>query len=151
MSRTQANVPESENQGHTALMRAALEGRAGLVKSLLARGADVNAKDAEGRTALMFAVINLHRDVVHELLKHGADVNARAEDGATALLLATSCGDSPIVQALLNQGADLNGSFNTTGKNAVMLAEEKGYTAVVEILRKAKARTANGSTKVKGA
>ena len=146
MRYAQAHAPELEDRGHTLLMCAALEGHAEAVKQLLARGADVNAKDSEGRTALMFAVINLHRDAVLELLKHGADVNARATDGATALMLAASCGDPLIVQALLNQGADPDGSFNTTGKSAVTLAAERGYTAVVELLRKAKARTTDRST-----
>lgn len=121
-------------------MRAALEGRTKEVKALLARGAEVNAQDNAGRTALMFAVINMHRDMVYVLLEHGADVNARAVDGATALMLAASCGDPRIVGALLNKGADLRGSFVTTNKNAALLAAEKGYTVVVELLKKAMAR-----------
>ena len=67
---------------HTELMRAALEGKSVIVKALLDRGADVNARDSEGRTALMFAAVNMqHPDTATALLEHGADVNATAEDG----------------------------------------------------------------------
>ena len=140
MQRVNEYVPERKNESHTALMYAALEGHTRKVKALLARGADVNAKDNAGRTALMFAVINMHGDTVNILLEHGADVNARTDDGVTALMLAASCGEPRIVQALLNKGADLNGNFVITNRNAVSLATEKGYTAVVELLKRAVVR-----------
>lgn len=104
----------------------------------------MNAKDGEGRTALMFAVINMHYETMKVLLDWGADVNVKANDGGTALMLAASCGDPRIVQALLNSGADLNGNFVTTGKSAVMLAAEKGYTAVVELLKRTVTRQQPG-------
>jgi ankyrin repeat protein len=143
--RTTANIPESETKGHTALMFAALQGDTDWVKTLLAKGADVNAKDDKGRSALMFAVINMHHDTVKILLKHGANVNAIANDGGTALMLAASCGDPRLVQALLGSGADLNGTFVSTGKNAVSLAADRGCTDVIELLKKAMVRKQPGS------
>jgi uncharacterized protein len=136
-TRAQMSADEKYREGHTDLMRAALEGRTEDVKALLRKGADVNAKDGSGRTALMFTVINLHGETVRVLLEHGADVNARADDGATPLMLAASGGDPEIVQALLSRGADLNGSFVQTGKTALMLAEEHGYAGVAGLLRQA--------------
>lgn len=127
---------ERTTKGHTELMYAALEGHTEKVRALLARGADVNAKDAAGRTSLMFAVINMQHETVKVLLEYGADVNAGANDGGTALMLAASCGDPRIVQALLNKGAPLNGNFLTTSKTAVSLTAEKGYATVVELLRR---------------
>src|SRR5918992_1399121 len=136
-TRAQMSADEQCKEGHTDLMCAALEGRTETVKALLRKGADINAKDGSGRTALMFAVINLHGETVKVLLEHGADVNSRADDGATPLMLAATCGDPEIVQALLNRGADLNGSFVQTGKTALMLAEEHGYSGIAELLRQA--------------
>jgi ankyrin repeat protein len=143
--RTQANIPESDIKGHTALMCAALKGDTEVVKKLLLRGADVNSKDDEGRNALMFAVINMHYDTVNMLLKHGANVNARANDGGTALMLAASCGDPRIVRALLNAGADLNATFVTTGKNAVSIAADRGCTDIIELLNMAMVRKQPGN------
>ena len=87
---TRAQMSESaeHEEGHTALMLAALEGQTETVKRLLEGGADINVRDDEGRTALMFAVTNLHTDSVKALLEHGADVNTRNNDGCTALILA---------------------------------------------------------------
>jgi ankyrin repeat protein len=135
MSSARTSLSAEVGNGHTALMRAALEGNTARVKALLRRGANVNAKDLEGHTALMFAVVNLHSDIVKLLLEHGADVNASANDGLTALMLAASCGDAAVVRALLDKGADKGCKLTRTGKNAAMLAAEKGYTAIVDLLK----------------
>src|SRR6516162_4523053 len=58
------------------LWSAAKKGDAKVVESLLARGADVNAKTAYGVTALLHAAGKGHVEVVRILLKHKADVNA---------------------------------------------------------------------------
>jgi ankyrin repeat protein len=50
-------------------MIAALEGETATVKQLLAKGADVNAKDAEGRTALQLAVAENHAETVKAILQ----------------------------------------------------------------------------------
>ena len=135
MPATQRSLSAEVGNGHTALMCASLQGQTARVKALLEHGSNINAKDLEGHTALMFAVINLHLDIVKILLEHGADVNVRADDGTTALLLGASCGDVAIVRALLNKGADKSGKFTRTGKTAAILAVEKGYTVIVELLK----------------
>ena len=121
--------------GHTALMCAALQGKTATVRTLLQRGVDINAKDPEGHTALMYAVINLHHEIIKLLLEHGVDVNATANDGATALILAASGGDAQIVRALLEKGADRNCKFVGTKRTAAIIAEEKGYREIVELLK----------------
>lgn len=89
----------------------------------------------------MFAVTNRQTDSVKALLEHGADVNVRANDGSTALMLAAAAGDIEIVRALLSKGADVSGRFTETGKTALMLAKEKGYTDIVSLLQAADTRT----------
>jgi ankyrin repeat protein len=44
-------------------MRAAMNGHTGVVKRLLAAGADRNLKDAQGKTAAMWAEKNGHMDI----------------------------------------------------------------------------------------
>jgi hypothetical protein len=79
------------------------------VNRLLAKGADVNAKDRIGSTALMCASQFGHHKVVEALLAKGADVNAKEKGyGQTALMLASMRRHPEVVQALLAKGADVN-------------------------------------------
>src|SRR6185503_12346389 len=134
-SNAQPTLQAQADEHHTALMYAALSGRTAVVKALLDRGAAVNAKDNEGHTALMFAAVNGHSATVSMLLDHGADVNARANDGGTPLMLAVSGGATDIVQALLRRGADVSGRFTMSNRTALVIAEEHGYTKIVDLLK----------------
>ncbi|MFX0200286.1 MAG: ankyrin repeat domain-containing protein, partial [Candidatus Hodarchaeota archaeon] len=81
------------------LMEAASKGDTEKVHALLAKGADVNAKDNDGLTALMRAALQGHTDTVHALLAKGADVNAKDNDGLTALMRAALQGHTDTVHA----------------------------------------------------
>ena len=52
MTRAQRSS-EKDEEGHTALMVAALAGHTKEVEALLLQGVDINAKDSMGRSALM--------------------------------------------------------------------------------------------------
>lgn len=81
------------------------------IKTLLAKGVDVNAKDNYGATALMYAFQDGHSEIVKTLLDNGADVNAKDNNGKTALMAASLKGHSEIVKTLLGKGADVNGKI----------------------------------------
>ncbi len=69
-------------------------GQVGIIKLLLAAGADVNATSRKeydlfrGMTPLMLAALDGSEELVQVLLDKGADVNAKAPNGDTALALA---------------------------------------------------------------
>lgn len=82
-----------------------------LLKGLLDKGADVNAKDEDGNPALMLAITQEYRDSACLLLDRGADVNVRDSDGITALMYAAD-EPLPFVQLLLAHGAEVNARNN---------------------------------------
>jgi len=130
------------------LIKAAQEGHADVVRALLDKGADVNAKRRDGWTALMIAANNGHADVVHALLDKGADVNAKDNDGVTALMAAAGNnlnyngswnGHVDVIRALLDKGADVNAKMSD-GWTASMIAAQNGHADVVKILKNAGAK-----------
>ena len=134
-TRAELSAAEAYRHGHTALMRAALDGNTEEVKELIHQGVDVNQRDENGRTALMFAVINSHYETMRVLLESGADVNAKSNKGGTALMGAASDGDLRMVQALLDGGADVHARLRETNESAVTLAETHGHAEIARLLR----------------
>jgi hypothetical protein len=114
-------------------MRAAGEGDAARVRSLLSAGADVNATLESGETALIRAASKGHLQVVQVLLAAGADPNAEREDGFTALGVAVFFGYADIVRALLAGGADPNAK-GRLGTTAEKWARFSGFKEIVEML-----------------
>ena len=91
------------------LIRATEDGDLNRVKSLISKGADVNAKDGTlERTALIEASLNGHLEVVKYLVENGADVNAKNEYGVTVLMRASYYEHFEIVQYLVSKGANVN-------------------------------------------
>lgn len=118
-----------------SLMSASKKGRKEEVESLLAQGADINAKDGSGKTPLMLASQTGHKDIVELLIDKGADVNVKVKEsgGTTALILATFNSRKDIVELLLSRGADVNGK-NDQGTTALILASEHADKEIVEML-----------------
>lgn len=101
------------------------------IKSLLAAGVDVNAKNEEhlDETALMEAALNGHSEAVQVLL----DAGAKNRGGVTALMYAAGKGNSEAVQTLLGAGTDVN-ARDESGATALMRAAEKGDIAIIKQL-----------------
>jgi ankyrin repeat protein len=56
-----------------------------VVKVLLEKGADIEAKDEDGQTSLMWASYRGYSEVVELLLENGANIEAKDNRGKTAL------------------------------------------------------------------
>jgi ankyrin repeat protein len=129
------------------LMTAARTGNAEVVRMLLARGADANARESSlGETALMWAAAENHPEAVRALIEHGADPNARSQElvyakdrfglegvttilphgNWTALMYAARQGSLAAARALAESGADLN-LADPDGTTAIELAILNGH------------------------
>jgi ankyrin repeat protein len=111
------------------------------VRTLLARGADPNARDEDLRTPLFSAVLGGSVALLGLLLESRADVNARDNRGATALHFAAEEVLPEAATLLIGRGADVNtqdDEGNTPLGRAVFSA--RGRYDVVRLLLKAGAR-----------
>ncbi|HTY25989.1 MAG TPA: ankyrin repeat domain-containing protein [Desulfomonilaceae bacterium] len=115
-----------------ALMEAIRQNHVAQVQDLLAKGADINAKDTYGVPALMWAAAWGRLQIVKLLLEKGADVNAKDKVGQTALML-TRQGGADLVRLLLDKGADIN-TKDKAGHTALMSATRYGQADVMEVL-----------------
>lgn len=90
----------------TALTEAAGAGNVVIIKQLVEKGADINAKDYEGTTPIFFACMYGHVEAVRLLIELGADLNVQAAGmGRTPMSLAKTNGHTEIVQILKDAGA----------------------------------------------
>ncbi|HKQ73922.1 MAG TPA: ankyrin repeat domain-containing protein [Blastocatellia bacterium] len=129
------------NTGATPLMYAALAGNTEVIKLLLGKGADVNARDNGAGAALILASAMGDPATVKLLLEKGAEVNVRNELGYTALMCATAAetNDPELIKALLARRAEIDVKAKD-GETALKLAGRKGNTEIVRLLKKAGAK-----------
>ena len=117
------------------LIRAAETGDLTQVRTLLAQGASVKARDARGRTALLAATQGNRVEAARLLIEAGADVNAQDDIRDSAFLLAGARGSVEILRMTLEAGADLK-STNRYGGTALIPACHYGHVETVrELLR----------------
>jgi len=119
-----------------------MEGEREILQELLAKGADIHARDKNGKTALMYASGMGYHEIVRDLLVKGAEVNAKDKQGRTALIEASQWDYVEAVRELLSKGADVNVK-EKDGGTALMAAcfgpfyQSKGSPEIVrELLAK---------------
>ena len=128
---------ENPDQEFTPLMRAASEGKIDTVKSLLARGTDVDEREPRlGVTPLVLAAAGGHLAVVQVLLDAGARPNLPTEANHTALNHAVVVDSLPIVQLLIERGADVNvvPAIDSNSSTALTIAARRGHAGITKAL-----------------
>ena len=98
----EATAPQlAPDELNALLFQAIRAGQLPQAKSLLARGASVNARDTDGQTALIMAVRAGHEGLVRHLLLLGARLDLADDAGLTAVQYARQIGNSRIMPLLM--------------------------------------------------
>jgi ankyrin repeat protein len=134
---TDVNVKGGRMVG-TPLHYAALEAHKEIIELLIAKGADVNAKDKHGRISLHLAALGGHKEIAELLIAKGAEVNAKGMTGWTALHQAAIYGYKEIAELLIAEGADVNAkaSSGTQLHTPLDVAIKQQRTETADLLRK---------------
>ncbi len=139
-----ADVNAKDAIQDSPFLYAGAEGRLEILRLTLAAGADLKSTNRYGGTALIPAAHHGHVETVRELLKTAINIDHVNRLGWTALLEAILLGDggaahTDIVRLLLARGANVN-LADGQGITPLAHAEQRGQSAIVDVLRRAGAR-----------
>jgi hypothetical protein len=121
----------------TPLFRAIMGNDAAEVKRLLDAGANPNEAQFIGASALLLTLRQNEFASAKALIDSGADVKALDAGGSTTLMWAAGSDtpDMEVIGDLIRRGVDVNAA-NKAGETALGWALRRGYTPVVELLKK---------------
>jgi ankyrin repeat protein len=143
-----AQLETKDEEGHTALLKAALRGEAGVANALIATGAKVNATDNNGSNALLHALDNENLAYSNDratlpqrrlevartlLLAKTLDVNAQNNNGETALMRAVRLQNVELIKDLQKRNADA-ARTDVFGDTAATLAYATGNAELEQLL-----------------
>ena len=119
----------------TPLHKAVKQGNQEIIDSLLAKGADVNAKDNLENTPLHIAAVEGNEETIQKLLSNSkVDIDAKNQAGDTPFHTATKNKKSAAVRALLQfKGIGIN-VVNRNGNTSLDIAAGNGDVAIMKIL-----------------
>lgn len=128
--------PEGQDElGRTPLHWACATGKVPLAKRLLAKKANVEAKEIREKTCLHLAASHDREDMVELLLNNNANVNSISDGGWTPLHNACEKGRESIVRILLAAGADINAKL-LNGMTPLHLAAQEHINVVKCLLER---------------
>ena len=124
-----------KSDGMPEIHKAIKEGKAALVKDILAKGTDINTLDGWDRyTPLMAAIRDNQLAIAALLIDGGADVNAKSRNMTTPLFLAIDKDDPTLVGSLLKKGADVNATTSDDRDTPLIKAAHRGNMEIIKML-----------------
>ena len=129
----EAEFPSDQGRLNRMLTDATETGLPELFAEVVARGADVSARNPNDGSYLHSAAVGGNAEIVRQLLSRGFQVNDRDKYGWTALHYAVSRGRPEVVRLLLDEGAEINAA-TSAGYTPLSLAREHERTELVELL-----------------
>jgi ankyrin repeat protein len=125
--------PSGEVTGNSALIMATENGDIGLVKLLLAKGAEVDSFDINGNTALLDAAARNNTAIVECLLLAGAKTNLWKYSGYSLIFEAVLYRNYVMLQLLLRFGENTEGITSSDARH-IMKAAANNWTEGVQLL-----------------
>lgn len=104
-------IDVQDARGDTVLLLTATNpNRIDMFRLLIAKGANVNAKNNHGTTPLHATLVNNNVEAARLLIAHGADINAKNKNGLSALhsTVVDADADCKIARLLIEEGANVN-------------------------------------------
>lgn len=131
-----AQVPPlaAEVLAYEGLHRAAWHGDLPKLKSLIASGANLDARDARGRTPLHVATHARQREAVKLLARAGANMDLLEDDRYDAVTIASVADDVTTLTLLLSLGANAGQTTSRYDGTALIAAAHLGHDEVVRRL-----------------
>nr|XP_042907959.1 uncharacterized protein LOC107440000 [Parasteatoda tepidariorum] len=119
------------------------------VKSLIDKGACINAKDSGNATLLHYAAWKGLVDIIQILLQNKANPNIVGKNNSTPLHYASKSGNIKVVKILLENGATYN-AMSTAGKTPLDLASSKDIIDLLKLIDTSFKNVQNRNTQVLG-
>lgn len=121
------DLETADENGYTALILAAYNGRGDTVRLLLDAGANACTEDKRGNTALLGAIFKGELRIARQLMKADCDLNQPNLAGQTPAMFAALFQRLELLGELARQGADLD-VVDRMGNSAANLAEGRFAT-----------------------
>ncbi len=120
-------------QGNPEISQAAIDDNVPMIRSLLAKGADINATNKAGRTPLMWAAGLGNTNALKTLIELGAKLEQQDAQGQTALMNAAEAGQVDALGLLIAAKANIE-VRNRSGYTPLMYAAKDGRTGTIKLL-----------------
>jgi len=140
ITRTPAVKPNAKEQArlNEQLIAAAWDNDLRRARSLIARGADVNAKDNTVQSAYLISTSEGYLELLNLTLQHGADVDSKDSFNGTGLIRAADRGHADIAGRLVQADIKINHINNlgwTALHEAIILGDgSRRYVDTVRVL-----------------
>jgi ankyrin repeat protein len=137
---TQAAKPSAKERArlNQQLIKAAWDNDLRRARDLIARGADVNAKDNTAQSAYLISTSEGYQELLNLTLKHGADVDSKDSFNGTGLIRAADRGHADIAGRLVQADIKINHMNNlgwTALHEAIILGDgSRRYVDTVRVL-----------------
>ena len=108
-----ADLSLKDKEGKTPLWYSVKDGQADVMKMLLDKGVEVNARDNKGSIPAQASFLLRDEDVLKLLFQNGANANARNSNGMTPVHFASAFRNSTALESMLQNRGDVHVKDNS--------------------------------------